>query len=53
MSALFQILWFTLFIYVLGQRYPFFAGFIRTVSLIAVLYIVNTCDCIFVAGIAA
>ena len=41
MSALFQILWFTLFIYVLGQRYPFFAGFIRTVSLIAVLYIVN------------
>ena len=40
-SALFQILWFTLFITLLGIRYPIFAGVVRGFCLLIVLYLVN------------
>ena len=41
LSALIQILWFTLFITALGIRYPIFAGVVRVFCLIIVLYMVN------------
>ena len=41
LSVIVQILWFSLFIYILGARYPFFVVLIRFLSLAAVLWIVN------------
>lgn len=41
LSVLLQILWFVLFITVLGMRYPFFAGTVRALSFAIVLWIVN------------
>ena len=41
LSVLLQIAWFTLFIYLLGERYSFFAGVIRAFSLLAVLWIAS------------
>ncbi len=41
LSIVLQILWFVLFITVLGMRYPFFAGAVRALSLVIVLWILN------------
>ena len=41
LSVLFQIGWFTLFMSLLGFRYPVFAGFVRAVSVVVVLLLVN------------
>ena len=41
LSVVLQILWFVLFITVLGIRYPFFAGAVRALSLVIVLIILN------------
>ena len=41
LSALIQILWITIFVTVLGLRYPIFATVFRGISLLAVLFIVN------------
>ena len=41
LSILLQILWFVFFIILLGYRYPFFAGAVRALSIIAVFVIVN------------
>ena len=41
LSVLFQILWFSAFMALLGARYPVFAGFVRVLSVAAVLYIIG------------
>ena len=41
LSVLFQIGWFSLFMTILGYRYPVFAGLVRAVSVGVVLWLVN------------
>ena len=41
LSVIMQVAWFTLFIFLLGEQYPFFAGVIRAFSVLAVLWVTN------------
>ncbi len=41
LSAVLQVLWFVVFIYLLGERYTVFAGFIRGASLLTAIWIIN------------